>query len=104
MLVLLPRETQFRWTLEAFGLWKLFLRLHFMSLVPLDFASLPPVYLAFANKWLPFHPPLSLSRQTLENCFMASGPHMCLWPARPLKVRYRTVFLTCVARPCKIKQ
>ena len=47
-----------------------------MSLVPSDFASLPPVYLAFANKWLPFRPPLSLSRQTLENCFMASGPHM----------------------------
>lgn len=47
-----------------------------MSLVPSSFESLPPVYLAFANKWLPFHPPLSLSRQTLENCFMASGPRM----------------------------
>lgn len=49
-----------------------------MSLVPSNFESLSPVYLAFANEWLPFRPPLLLSRQTLENCFMASGPRMCL--------------------------
>lgn len=67
-----------------------------MSLVPSNFESLSPVYLAFANEWLPFRPPLLLSRQTLENCFMASGPRMCLWPARPLKVRLQnSVFDLC---------
>lgn len=84
MWVLLPRETQFRWGL------KLFLRLHFISLVPSDFGSLPPVYLAFANKWLPFVHPLSFFRQTLENCFMlASGPRMCCGQHAPLKSAVR---------------
>ena len=67
-----------------------------MSLVPSNFESPPPVYLAFANKWLPFHPPLSLSRQALETCFMASGPRVCLWPAHPLKMQLQnSVFDLC---------